>query len=249
MQERFRKKKEEDMRLDKFLVECGLGSRREVKELLKNKKVQKNGFCVTSPEEKVDEKKDRIEYENQILEYKEFRYYIMNKKSGYVTSLEDARNKTVMELLPSWVIQKDLSPVGRLDKDTEGLLLFTNHGKLNHKLVSPKSHVEKVYEADLEEEIAEEYLQKLREGVDIGEYVTLPAKVEKQSSKKISLSIQEGKFHQVKKMLEAVGNKVVYLKRVSFGNLTLGDLAPGEVREICLENILGKGQEDESKKH
>lgn len=249
MQERFRKKKEEDMRLDKFLVECGLGSRREVKELLKNKKVQKNGFCVTSPEEKVDEKKDRIEYENQILEYKEFRYYIMNKKAGYITSLGDARNKTVIELLPNWVIQKDLTPVGRLDKDTEGLLLFTNHGKLNHKLLSPKSHVEKVYEADLEEEIAEEELKKLREGVDIGDYITLPAKVVKQSSKKISLNIQEGKFHQVKKMLEAVGNKVIYLKRVSFGNLTLGDLALGEVREICLEHILGKGQEDESKKH
>lgn len=238
------------MRIDKFLGECGVGSRREVKLLIRDRKIFKNGLPVSSPQETVEETKDKIEWEGRVLEYKEFRYYIMNKKAGYITALEDARDQTVMDLLPSWVVRKDLSPVGRLDKDTEGLLLFTNDGKLSHRLLSPKSHVEKKYYAELEEEITEEALEELRTGVDIGNgYITLEAKAERLSAKSIHLSIQEGKFHQVKKMLEAVNNKVLYLKRVSFGNLELGDLALGEVKEISVEDILGKGSEDEGQKH
>src|SRR3712207_3054863 len=126
-----------------------------------------------------------------------------------------------MELLPEWVVRKDLAPVGRLDKDTEGLLLFTNDGKLNHRLLSPKNHVEKKYYVELKKEIGEEEQKYLSEGVDIGGYKTLPAKVELCSLKSIFLTIQEGKFHQVKKMLEAVDNQVLYLKRVSFGKLEL----------------------------
>lgn len=226
------------MRLDKFLVECGIGSRKEVKEIIQSRKIYKNGVCVTSPKENVEEEKDHIEYDGKILQYKEYRYYILHKKAGYVTAVEDPKEKTVMDLLPDWVIKKDLAPVGRLDKDTEGLLLFTNDGKLNHKLLSPKSHVEKTYYVELEKEIEEQALFQLAKGVDIGGYITLPSKVEKLSSQSILLSIQEGKFHQVKRMLEAVGNRVEYLKRVSFGNLELGDLALGEVREISLEEII-----------
>ena len=143
-----------------------------------------------------------------------------------------------MDLLPEWVIKKDLAPVGRLDKDTEGLLLLTNDGQLNHRLLAPKSHVDKTYYAELEKNISEDDLEKLRNGVDIGGYITMPALAEKIGDKKIHLTIKEGKFHQVKKMLEAVGNKVVYLKRISFGNLKLNDMELGEVREVNIEDII-----------
>ncbi len=226
------------MRLDKYLVECGIGSRKEVKNIISSKAVTINDKTAVSPKENVDEEKDMVKFKGEIIKYKKFRYYILNKKSGYITAVDDPRDKTVMELLPEWVIQKDLAPVGRLDKDTEGLLLLTNDGQLNHKLLSPKSHVEKIYYADLEKDISEEDLEELRRGVDIGGYTTMPAKAERPQEKQILLTIKEGKFHQVKKMLEAVNNKVVYLKRISFGKLQLGDLALGEVREVNLEDII-----------
>lgn len=226
------------MRLDKYLVECGIGSRKEVKNIISSKAVTINDKTAVSPKENVDEEKDTVKFKGEIIKYKKFRYYILNKKSGYITAVDDPRDKTVMELLPEWVIQKDLAPVGRLDKDTEGLLLLTNDGQLNHKLLSPKSHVEKIYYADLEKDISEEDLEELRRGVDIGGYTTMPAKAERPQEKQILLTIKEGKFHQVKKMLEAVNNKVVYLKRISFGKLQLGDLALGEVREVNLEDII-----------
>ena len=226
------------MRLDKFLVECGLGSRKEVKDLISSKKVFVNGDPNVSAKDNIDENIDTIEFEEDKLEYKEFRYYILNKKAGYVTAVEDSRDATVMDLLPEWVIRKDLAPVGRLDKDTEGLLLFTNDGKLNHKLLAPKSHVDKTYYVEIEKNISDEDILKLKQGLDIGGYVTQPAKVEKIEDKKINLTISEGKFHQVKKMLEAVDNKVLFLKRISFGKLKLKDLALGEVREIELKDII-----------
>ena len=207
------------MRLDKFLVECGIGSRKEVKKLISNDEITVNGMSDILPKDNIDENSDIIEYNRERLEYKEFRYYIMNKKAGYITATEDFKENTVMDLLPEWVIRKDLAPVGRLDKDTEGLLLFTNDGKLNHRLL-------------------DEDILKLEQGVNIGNYITQPAKVEKISDNKIYLTIKEGKFHQVKKMLEAVNNKVCYLKRVSFGKLTLNDLTLGEVKEVNLEDII-----------
>ena len=226
------------MRLDKFLTECGLGSRKEVKALLTAGKIMVNGAVIKNPQSNIKENSDEIIFDGKKLEYSQFRYYILNKKGGYITAVEDPREKTVMELLPDWVIKKELAPVGRLDKDTEGLLLLTNDGQLNHKLLSPKSHVEKTYYAELEKDIEEESLEKLREGVDIGGYITMPAKGEKIDSAKILLTIKEGKFHQVKKMLEAVDNKVIYLKRISFGKLQLNDMELGEVREVKLEDII-----------
>ena len=226
------------MRLDKYLVECGIGSRKEVKKIIDGKLVSVNDKIISSPKENVDEEKDTVKYKNEIIKYKKFRYYILNKKSGYITAVDDPRDKTVMDLLPEWVIKKDLAPVGRLDKDTEGLLLLTNDGQLNHRLLSPKSHVDKTYYAELEKNISEDDLEKLRNGVDIGGYMTMPALAEKIEDKKIHLTIKEGKFHQVKKMLEAVENKVVYLKRISFGNLKLNDMELGEVREVNLEDII-----------
>lgn len=226
------------MRLDKFLTECGLGSRREVKNLIDSKKISVNGNFKISSKDNIDENKDIIKYEDNVLSYKEFRYYILNKKSGYVTAVEDPRDKTVMDLLPDWVIKKDLAPVGRLDKDTEGLLLLTNDGQLNHKLLSPKSHVDKTYIAYTEKDFDENDLEKLRNGVDIGGYITMPAEAKKISEKILSLTIREGKFHQVKKMVEGIDNKVIYLKRISFGKLVLGDMELGEVKEINLEDII-----------
>ena len=226
------------MRLDRFLVECGIGSRKEVKKIISAKEVKVNDSYDISAKDNINEYSDIIEYNGERLEYKEFRYYIMNKKAGYITATEDIREATVMDLLPEWVIRKDLAPVGRLDKDTEGLLLLTNDGKLNHKLLSPKNHVDKTYYVEIENNISQEDILKLEEGVDIGNYITLPAKVEKISDIKIYLTIKEGKFHQVKKMLEAVGNKVTYLQRTAFAKLKLNDLALGEVKEINLEDII-----------
>ena len=226
------------MRLDKFLTECGLGSRREVKELLNTGEITVNGAVADSPQMNIKENDDEVFYQERKLEYKKFRYYILNKKAGYITAVEDARDQTVMDLLPDWVIKKDLAPVGRLDKDTEGLLLLTSDGALNHKLLSPKNHVEKTYYAELEKEISEADLERLRNGVDIGGYITMPGKAVKIDSCKIHLTIKEGKFHQVKKMLEAVGNKVTFLRRVSFGKLKLEDLELGAVKEVNIEDII-----------
>ena len=226
------------MRLDRFLVECGIGSRKEVKKIISAKEVKVNDSYDISAKDNINEYSDIVEFNGERLEYKEFRYYIMNKKAGYITATEDIREATVMDLLPEWVIRKDLAPVGRLDKDTEGLLLLTNDGKLNHKLLSPKNHVDKTYYVEIENNISQEDILKLEEGVDIGNYITLPAKVEKISDTKTYLTIKEGKFHQVKKMLEAVGNKVTYLQRTAFAKLKLNDLALGEVKEINLEDII-----------
>ena len=226
------------MRLDKFLVECGIGSRSEVKKIIDQREIKVNDIIVTSPKTNINEISDNVTYNDNKLEYKEFRYYILNKKAGYITAVEDPKEKTVMELLPSWVIKKDLAPVGRLDKDTEGLLLLTNDGKLNHKLLAPKSHVNKTYYVELQESISESDLKKLENGVDIGGYTTMPAQVEKIDNFKIYLTLKEGKFHQVKKMLEAVKNKVIYLKRVKFGKLELNSLELGEVKEVKLDEIV-----------
>ena len=226
------------MRVDKFLVEWGIGSRTEVKKILGNGQVKVNGVITKSSKEQIDEIKDKITCKNEELEYKEFRYYVMHKPSGYITAIDDYREKTVMEVLPEWVIRKDLFPVGRLDKDTEGLLLFTNNGRLSHELLSPKKHVDKIYEVHLRESISDENIKKLESGVIIlDNYFTKEAKVNKVEDKIIELTITEGKYHQVKEMLKAVGNEVFYLKRLSFGKLELKKKKKGEVIEISLEDI------------
>lgn len=226
------------MRLDKFLVECGIGSRSEVKKLISSGAITIDGNICKDNNKNIDEKNSVVEYKERRVTYKEFRYYKLYKIDGYITATEDKKEKTVMELLPDWVNKKDLFPVGRLDKDTEGLLLFTNDGKLAHEVTSPKKHVDKIYRVLLKNEIGEGEIAKLESGVDIGGYITQPAKAEVINSKEILLNIREGKFHQVKKMLKAVGNEVIYLKRETFGKLTLDDMAPCEVREIEREDII-----------
>lgn len=227
------------MRLDKYLTECGCGTRSQVKILLKKGAVKVNEKIEKSPKTNVDTDKDMVTLEGKKITYKEFRYYIMHKPAGVITATEDRYEKTVMDVLPQWVITKNLVPVGRLDKDTEGLLLFTNDGKLNHNLLSPKNHVDKTYYVELEREISDDDITKLESGVEILDgYMTKEARVQKVSDKVIHLTIVEGKFHQVKEMLKAVDNKVTYLKRLTFGNLSLGSLAKGEVVEVELEDII-----------
>ena len=229
------------MRLDKFLCENNLGSRSQVKEWIKKGLVQVNDTIVKMPEYKVCEETDRVLCQGQEVYYQRFTYYMLNKPAGVVTAHQDNLYPTVMELLKDEKC-KDLSPVGRLDKDTEGLLLITNDGGLAHQLLAPKSHVPKTYYVELRDEFNEEQKKKLEEGVDIGEKKPCrPAEVDLHKNmgrKAIFLTIHEGKFHQVKRMLQVVGNEVTYLKRMKFGSLRLDEtLKPGEYRLLAEREI------------
>lgn len=222
------------MRLDKFLVMMELGSRNQVKDLIKKGFISVNGSPCKASDQKIDEVADTVEYQGSRLFYQPFQYYILNKPQGVVTATRDNLDRTVMDLLDESVRKKDLFPVGRLDKDTEGLLFLTNDGELAHMLLSPKRHVDKTYLVHLAKEIDDVALERLENGVDIGEdKPTLPAKAVKISETCIHLTIHEGKFHQVKRMLKAVDNEVIFLKRLTFGSLKLEDaLKPGEYRVL-----------------
>lgn len=228
------------MRLDKFLSELGIGTRSEVKALLKKGLVTVNGEVIKKPECKVDESKDEICFNGEKLCYEAVQYFLLNKPAGCVTATKDRLSETVMSFLPP-ERRDDLFPVGRLDKDTEGLLLITNDGVLAHELLSPKKHVDKTYFAVIDGEVRDEHIGKFLEGLDIGdEKLTLPARLKILKSgivSEIELTICEGRFHQVKRMFEAIGMKVTYLKRISMGSLTLGDLRPGEVRILTEDEI------------
>ena len=226
------------MRLDKFLVSAGICSRSEAKTYIKKGRVSVNGVLIKDNDYKLDENSDSVAFDGNRIGYQEFSYYMLYKPSGVVSATSDERDKTVMDLLCG-VNTKDFFPVGRLDKDTEGLLLITNDGELSHYLLSPKRHVDKTYLVHTKEDVTEEDLQKLCKGVDIGEKnLTLPAQAEALEPRKILLTICEGKFHQVKRMLQAVGNEVVYLKRVTFGPLMLDEaLEKGAYRELTEEEI------------
>lgn len=232
------------VRLDKYLSDAGKGTRSEVKKLIKKGSVQVNGVSVKNPEQKITVSEDEVSVgEEKIVPAAEFEYYILYKPSGCVSATEDNREKTVMEYVPS--ARKGLFPVGRLDKDTEGLLLITNDGALAHQLLSPKKHVEKTYYAKVDRKITDADQEALEKGVDIGdEDLTLPAKIKVISvddhtgESEILLTICEGRFHQVKRMIRAVGKEVTYLKRLSMGPLVLPDnLEKGDCRPLTIEEI------------
>lgn len=230
------------MRLDKFLAELGIGTRSEVKKLIKAKQITVNGAIAAKPEMKVDEQTDEVCLRGQRLVYASYEYYLFHKPAGCVSATEDAIHKTVMDYLTD-TLRSDLFPVGRLDIDTEGLLLITNDGALAHELLSPTKHVEKTYYARVAGKVAEADVNLFREGVDIGEdKLTKPAKLVILSNdgmdSEIELTITEGKFHQVKRMFQAVGKEVLYLKRLSMGPLRLPeDLKPGEYRALTEEEL------------
>lgn len=226
------------MRLDKYLSCQNYGTRSQLKKDIKNGLVSVNGVIIRQSEYQIDENNDKVQYGNRPCVYEEYVYYMLNKPAGVVSATKDEKDKTVLSLLTG-TGRDDLFPVGRLDKDTEGLLLMTNDGALAHKLLAPGKHVEKIYECTLVEPLTDAQKVMLEEGVDIGEKkFTLPAKVTMTEPTQITLTITEGKFHQVKRMLSAVGNQVLFLKRICMGNLYLdSDLKPGEYRKLTREEI------------
>ena len=228
------------IRLDKFLADMGLGTRSEVKKEIHKGQVRVNGIPERSPEYKLDIQKDLVEVNGRQISYAQQEYYMLNKPAGVVSATEDKKDMTVLDLIQEKQ-RKDLFPVGRLHKDTEGLLLITNDGFLAHQLLSPKKHVKKTYFVRVENPVSPEDIKILEEGVDIGEEKrTLPAEISCLSPEKNSLclTIKEGKFHQIKRMFQAVDNKVLYLKRLSMGSLTLDEtLDPGEYRPLTKEEI------------
>lgn len=226
------------VRLDKFLCDVGIGTRSEVKNYIKKGLVSLNGEVVRKPEIKVDADRDSVSYNGEKCTYVQYAYYMLNKPEGVISATRDRVSETVLDLLGNPGI-KGLFPVGRLDKDTEGLLLITNDGMLSHELLSPKKHVDKVYYVSIKKKLQAEDIRRLETGVPIEEgCLSMPAKVEVLDEKEILLTIHEGKFHQVKKMLHAVDNEVLYLKRLSMGSLRLDEsLAPGEFRPLTEEEV------------
>ena len=228
------------MRLDKFLADMGLGTRSEVKKDIRKGLILVNGTPIRTPEYKIDIQKDQVTAKGQPVSYAKQEYYMLNKPGGVVSATEDKREKTVLDLIQEKK-RKDLFPVGRLDKDTEGLLLITNDGPLAHGRLSPTRHVDKTYFGEAGKPLSDEDVRMLETGVDIGEEKqTLPGKVSRLSPERTSfcLTIREGKFHQIKRMLQAVDNEVLYLKRLSMGSLVLDEgLDPGEYRPLTQEEI------------
>lgn len=229
------------IRLDKYLADMGCGTRSQVKREIAGGSVMVNGAPARRPEDKIDTEKDSVVFRGSPLGYTEYEYFMLNKPAGVVSAAEDRTERTVLDLIDARQ-RKDLFPVGRLDKDTEGLLLVTNDGGMAHRLLSPKKHVDKVYYAKVAGRITEEHVRLFAEGVDIGdEKPTLPAELTVLSSGEISeieLVIREGRFHQVKRMFQAAGGEVIYLKRLRMGSLVLDrELQPGEYRKLTEEEV------------
>lgn len=231
------------MRIDKYLADNSIGTRKEIKGIIKAGRICVNGVTAFDPGMHIVPGKDIITMDERVIEYERFHYYMLNKPAGTVSSTKEGASVTVVELLADENV-KNLSPVGRLDKDTEGLLLLTDDGALLHDLISPSKHVEKEYLVQTEKPVSEADIKKLEEGVDIGDdSPTLPARAY-EAEDGLHLIITEGRFHQVKRMLEAVDNRVTFLKRLRMGGLCLdGSLKPGEYRRLTDEELalLGHG--------
>lgn len=228
------------MRLDKFLCEMNVGTRSQVKTYIRQGLVAVNGAPAKSADLKIDENTDKISFRGEELSFRRFVYYMLNKPAGVVSATEDKVSKTVIGLLKEEERRSGLFPAGRLDKDTEGFLLLTNDGELAHRLLSPKKHVDKIYRVSIEKPLSPEAIAALENGVDIGEErLTQPAAVSVLDAHTILLTIHEGKFHQIKRMLQAVENQVTALKRISFGGLSLDEsLSPGEYRELTEQEVM-----------
>lgn len=232
------------MRLDKFLANSGVGTRKEVKELLKKRLIKVNDEIVKDGKIHVNENEDTVKYKDEIISYKKFVYIMLNKPDGVISATEDKVHKTVIDLLGDEYRTFEIFPVGRLDIDTEGLLLLTNDGVLSHNLLSPNKHVNKKYYVELEKLLTETDISKLENGVELKDFTTKDAKVEiiensEEANKiKVYITISEGKFHQVKRMFKAVENEVKYLKRVKMGTLSLDEnLKLGEYRELTEDEL------------
>lgn len=224
------------MRLDKFLANAGIGSRKEVSKLIRDKQVKVEDEVINKPNHKVSyDNLITINDEQVILE--EYIYLMLNKPPGVISSTEDGPTQTVMELIDHPQID-ELFPVGRLDKDTTGLLIISNDGKLSHSLLSPKNKIGKTYEVDLKEDVTDEDIVKLEAGIPLKDFTSSPAIVKRVEDRKVEVTIYEGKFHQVKRMFIYLNNEVVELKRLKFGNLSLDEmLEQGESRYLTDEEV------------
>ena len=232
------------MRLDKFLVACAVGSRTEVKNLLKAGRVTVNSKKEKSAKLQIDEERDEIRFDGQVLEYEEFVYYMMNKPKGVISATEDPKHRTVLDLLDVIAQSKEVFPVGRLDIDTHGLLLLTNNGQLAHALLSPKRHVDKTYLAQVKGIMTQEDVETFAEGIPLKDFTCQPARLElvsidlEKNQSQIRVTIAEGKFHQVKRMVAYCGKEVVDLQRLTMGTLVLDEnLQRGEWRRLIKEEL------------
>ena len=238
------------LRLDKYLADMQIGTRTEVKQMIKKGQILVDGKKALKPEMKLDPDQAEVCVNGEKIGYVEYEYWMLHKPAGVVSATEDKRDQTVIDLLKESK-RKDLFPAGRLDKDTEGLLFITNDGELAHALLSPKKHVDKTYYARIDGVVTKEDMEAFSKGLDIGEKnLPMPARLENLSTKEneseIKVTIQEGKFHQVKRMFEAVGKRVVYLKRLSMGSLRLDEnLAAGEARLLTKEEVEALRKQEE----
>lgn len=213
------------MRLDKLLANKAYGSRKEVHQLLKDQRVSINGEITTKKDIHVDIESDVITVDGQVVNTKQQYYVKFHKPKGYVTAVEDANHPVVMDLLPPEYIKMGVVPVGRLDKDTEGLLLLTNDGVWGHSIINGNKHVSKVYYVEYDGELTEEGIQRIKEGIVLGDGTHCkPALIDVLSSQSLHITIEEGKYHQVKRMIGAAGGEVTYLKRLSVGHITLSGI-------------------------
>ncbi|MBU5426358.1 rRNA pseudouridine synthase [Tissierella pigra] len=229
-------------RLDKVLANMGYGSRKDVKKFIKDGRVKVNNSIICNNEFKVNPYEDEIFLGEEEVLYREYIYLMMNKPQGLVSSTDDPRTKTVIDLLSEEYLIYKPFPVGRLDKDTEGFLLISNDGKLAHELLSPKKGVNKKYYVEVDGYVEDKYIEVFKKGITLDDgYKTLPADLEIINGNiisKVYLTIQEGKFHQVKRMFESIGMKVLFLKRISMGPLVLDQLLDsGEYRELTKTEI------------
>lgn len=230
-------------RLDKILSNMGYGSRKDIKKIIKEGRVQVNDKIVKNNSMKIDPYKDKVTLDGIKVDYRKYIYLMLNKPKDVVSSTDDPINRTVLDLIDEEYLIFNPFPAGRLDKDTEGLLLLTNDGKLAHELLSPKKGVGKTYYVEVDGFVEEDHKYQFKDGILLDDgYKTLPAKLEILESNvfsKVKLTIKEGKFHQVKRMFQAIDMEVIYLKRISMGNLKLDEnLNPGEYRELTDEEII-----------
>ena len=230
------------MRVDKLLSNVGVASRAELKKYCKQGLISVNGKVINNPGVQVDSENDEVTFNGEKIVYREFVYIMLNKPDGYISATFDKHDPIVLDLIDSSYLVFEPFPVGRLDKDTEGLLVLTNDGQLAHRVLSPKKHVPKTYYAKIQGKVTEEDILAFEKGVVLDDgYETMPSQLKILKSDEMSeieLTIHEGKFHQVKRMFESVGKKVVYLKRLSMGKLTLDEsLELGAYRELTEEEV------------
>ena len=221
------------MRLDKFISMLGKATRSEAGKLIRAGKATVNGIVQKAPDYKIDPEKDTVTLLGEVLTYKKYTYIMLNKPEGYVSATEDPNEKTVLDLVSVEDRRKGLFPCGRLDKNTLGLVILTNDGEGAHRVLSPKHHVSKVYKFISRDPVCENDVKLLEAGVDIGGYLTKPCKIKMTTENEGEITLIEGKYHQIKRMLEAVGNKITYLERISFGSIALDPaLKRGEWRYL-----------------